>query len=594
MSATGLPAAAPPESGQAGTLPGTGGARNGVGSSSAAPSDTGGLATGTPGTSDSGGTGVGNDDPVTGGGGQGPTIGEQSSTGAGTGGSPNIAATAEPTLGEGSTSTGENSNSDTQDDGVSEPKYPNAVCAELVTNPTINWRESSLRTDQEIVQCLAETLGRPVGYGERALGGYDPGGNSRLVVITPDDDVSVEAQVAAAIAGDDPTWIVFDKEAFAQPYEVAMYRQHCDDGSVLNHLQATSSECRDYRAWCASRGHEDERECLERFFNVALNDDGLPIRNPMIGSNKTIDGRMAQAYFRFSGFAIGADSSGAPSSTSRSVILTHLNFVGAGHTEDHELDPDMIRVTGASHDVWIHKNDFDLTGDSAFDVKVGAYDITVSFNRVMDVKRATLHGSSDSREINAQITTTLHHNAFITRDEMYDVLGNTGRRVPLIRRGKSHLWNNVFFNYRKDILSVRVGASVLWEQNAVLINEAHQEKSSVEASLSELSGNLLRDVDDGNFRSTGSYLWFSDAACTIDPSTRTSLEAQAGTVADLGAQYPEPSRRVLSQVRQEAGQALIDYVLATAGSRGVRPFNSPLAPSIEAVVAEDAGSCQAW
>lgn len=472
------------------------------------------------------------------------------------------------------------------------PTHPDATCAELATDPNVNWRDSALRTDQEIVQCLAETLGRPVGYGEKALGGYDPDGNSRLVVITRDNEASVEEQLAEALAGDDPAWIVFDKEDFKEPYEAAMYRRHCDDESVLAELQATPSECRDYRAWCTKRGYDSEQQCLEQFFNVALNEKSLPIRNPVIGSNKTLDGRLSRVYFRFSGFAIGADSGGAPTATSTSVILTHLNFVGAGHTEDHGLDPDMVRVTGASHDVWIHKNDFDLTGDSAFDVKVGAYDITISFNRVMDVKRATLHGSSDSREINAQITTTIHHNAFVTRDELYSTFGNTARRVPLIRRGKSHLWNNVFFNYRKDILSVRVGASVLWEQNALLVNAAHQEKASLEASLAELSKNLLRDIDGGNFRSTDTHLWFADAACKIDPATQTTLTPASGSVADLAAQYSEASRQRLSQVRQDPGQALIDYVLATAGSAGELPFNSPLAASIEAVVAAYSGACQ--
>src|SRR5690606_17765209 len=156
--------------------------------------------------------------------------------------------------------------------------------------------------------------------------------------------------------------------------------------------------------------------------------------------------------------------------TSNSVILTHLNFVGAGHTEDHDLDPDMIRVTGESHDVWIHRNNFDTTGDAAFDVKVGAYDITISYNKLVDVKRASLHGSSDSRTINAQITTTMHHNAFITRDESYSSLGNTLRRIPLIRRGTSHMFNNIFVNYRNDTLSIRVGVSFLLVVIAVVVN----------------------------------------------------------------------------------------------------------------------------
>ena len=50
------------------------------------------------------------------------------------------------------------------DDGA---RHPESVLREaLVSDPAVNWRESALQTDQEIVACLAAALGRPVGYGE--------------------------------------------------------------------------------------------------------------------------------------------------------------------------------------------------------------------------------------------------------------------------------------------------------------------------------------------------------------------------------------------------------------------------------------------
>jgi len=470
--------------------------------------------------------------------------------------------------------------------------HPDAGCTELVTDPDVNWRESSLRTDQEIVECLWQTLGRPVGYGENAMGGYDPNGGSRLVVITKGGTLSVEEQLAEALSGDDHAWIVFDKNDFADEYEVGMYRLFCSDPSVLSALSGTEAECLDYHSWCQNRGYTNEADCLEQFFNVALNDSNLPIRNPVVGSNKTLDGRMSEAYFIFSGFAIGADSSGEPTQTSSSVIMTHLNFKGAGHAEDHGLDPDMIRSTGASHEIWIHKNDFDLTGDSAFDVKVGAYNITMSFNLVKNVVRAALHGSSDSREINAQITTTMHDNAFVTTDDYYLTLGNTGRRVPLIRRGTTHMWNNVFVNYRKDVLSIRVGAQVLWQDNALVVNQSLQEKSTVEDSLAELSANLIRDIDGGSYRGEGTKLWFSDGACNIDDSTMTTLTPASGSVPDLSLAYSQQSRDVIAAEEHPAGQELIDYVSATVGKHGAVPFNSPLGLDFDSVLAEGKVACQ--
>lgn len=465
-------------------------------------------------------------------------------------------------------------------------------CVELATNPNVNWRDTALQTDQEIVECLAQTLGRAVGYGENALGGYDPNGNSTLTVITKSSSESVEQQIFDAMSSEDHHWIVFDKNDFAAETEIGMYRLHCSNSDVLSRIGGTEAECVDYRQWCSNRGYNGHDQCLEEFFNNRLDDKDLPIRNPVISSNTTIDGRMSNAYFRFSGFAIGKDSSGQPTQTANSVILTHLDFRGAGHTEDHGLDPDMIRSTGASHDIWIHKNTFDLTGDSAFDVKVGAYDITMSFNRVVDVKRASLHGSSDSRSINEDITTTMHHNAFVTRDDLYFEFGNTARRVPLIRRGTSHMWNNLFMNYRKDIISVRVGADLLWEDNALVINGDFQEKDDINSALDELQGNLTRDVSGGNYRADGVYLWFGNSACDINASTQRALTDASGSVGDLSQQYTMASRDTINDFRLDAGQDLIDYVSATAGKYGELPFNSPLAGDIYYVLSLGKVPCQ--
>ena len=467
-----------------------------------------------------------------------------------------------------------------------------AGCVELVNNPEIGWRESSLTTDQEIVECLASSLGRPIGYGENALGGYDPGGASHLVVITKGGATSVEQQILDAIAGDEHNWIVFDKQDFSSETEVAMYRVACDESALLTALGGTAEQCRDHHLWCAENGVSGDAACLEEFFNNRLNNGELPYRIPVIGSNKTIDGRASEAFFRFSGFAIGSDSDGEPVQTSSSVILTHLRFLGAGHTEDHGLDPDMIRSTGASHDIWIHKNDFDTTGDSAFDVKVGAYDITMSFNRVQNVKRASLHGSSDSREINAQIATTMHHNAFVTTDDQYLDLGNTGRRVPLLRRGTSHMWNNLFVNYRKDIMSLRVGASVLFQDNAFVVAESLQEKSSAEDSLDDLQEGLIRDIEDGNLVTAGNSLWFSTSSCVINLGTHREISPSSGSVDDLASQYDVASQASIEQQQTAPGQALIDYVSATAGKYGAAPFNSPWSDDQATVISAGAVACQ--
>lgn len=466
------------------------------------------------------------------------------------------------------------------------------ACINLVTNPSINWRDTELQSDQDIVKCLYDSLGTPVGYGENAKGGYDAGGNSKLTVITKSSSVSVEQQLIDALTDNNHNWVVFDKLDFANESEIGMYRTYCSNPTVLTMLDANETECVDYWQWCERKGFSGEAKCREEFFNKQMNNKDIPIRIPAVGSNKTLDGRMSKAYFMFSGFAIGKDSAGVSTQKSTSVIFTHLDFRGAGHTEDHYVDPDMIRSTGESQDIWIHKNTFDTTGDSAFDVKVGARNITMSFNRLVNVKRAVLHGSSDSRVINSQITTTMHHNAFVTTDDSYKLLGNGLRRVPLLRRGATHMTNNVFINYRKEVLSLRVGAKAWLQDNAFVINRSHQEKSSLEASLSEIQNNLFKDIDGGSLRNDGNTFWFFTGDCVLDMPTQMLLTATSGTVDDLSQNYSIASRNALAAWHFGAGQELVDYVSATAGKYGREPFNAVLSPDRVYMEGLARGACQ--
>ena len=445
------------------------------------------------------------------------------------------------------------------------------ACAKLLNNPRVNWRESSLQTDQEIVECLSRSLGTPVGFGENTTGGYDPNGSSNLIVIEKDAGLSVEEQILEAISSDAYNWIVFDKDDFASKTDIAMYRLECDDVRVQDVLNGASEElCRDPKAWCVANDI-DETSCLDTFFNDRLNLKALPIRNKMIYSNTTIDGRGSNAYFLLNGFKIGADSGGASSHQSENVIITNNKFAGVGHVEDHELDPDMIRSTGESHDIWIHQNTFVNTGDSAFDVKVGAYDITVSFNRLENVKRAALHGSSDSRTINEQITTTIHNNLFLTSDDVYaDSAYNGLRRVPLMRRGQSHIFNNVFYGYRKDILSVRVGGRVAFEDNMVLNPEDNSKGDDMAYWLDK----LLRDFREGGLEVSGSYVWYSNSSYEL-LGVPGDLSASHGVTPDMFATYNRMSQNVIDVNRFTVGQDLVNYLLVTAGKGGMIPYLSP-------------------
>jgi pectate lyase len=465
-----------------------------------------------------------------------------------------------------------------------------AACRTLVNDSGMNWRESPvLTTDQQIVGCLADSLGGAMGFGYKATGGYNPDGGSRLVVITRNGSVSPEQQILDAISSPDYKWIVFDKRDFSAATDVAMYRNGCSNAAVLTALDnATVAECRDHRLWCANHGVSSST-CENTFFNNRLNNSSLgAVKIPLIDSNTTIDGRGSNATFLFSGFRLGGDDSGVPTHTTRNVIITNNRFVGVGHIEDHNLDPDMTRSTGASHDIWIHQNTFENTGDSAYDVKVGAYAITVSFNKLLNVKRASLHGSSDSRTINEQITTTVHNNLYVTTDEHYGEAAYNGlRRVPLLRRGQSHLFNNVFYGYRKDLLSIRVGGRIAFEDNMFLNNVDNSQGDDMAYWLAT----LIRDYTGGSIRTSGSYVWYANAACQAT-GTAGDLTLSYGTTPDMFAGYDALSKDLIAANRLPAGMDLARYVFATAGKGGKVPYVSPETAGIAAIIAAAPASCQ--
>ena len=481
-----------------------------------------------------------------------------------------------------------------QDTALDSNGNPTAACLDLINNENTNWDESSLRDEQQIVRCLSVTLGNPLGYGEQARGGYNADGGSDLVVIRTNGNVSPEQQLATAIDSDQHNWIVFDKDDFNAETEVAMYRLQCTNSSVQSALGVSSaSQCIDYKNWCASNGVSTSN-CANEFFNQRLNDASLPIRNLAIGSNTTIDGRGANVKLMFNGFKIGADSSGQSTRLSNNVIVTNLSFEGAGHTEDHGLDPDMLRITGESNDVWIHKNSFINTGDAAFDVKVGGYNTTISFNRLVDVLRASLHGSSDSRVINQQITTTLHNNMFITSDAFYSRGRSTLRRVPLLRRGSSHHFNNVYVDYWKDIASVRVGGTLYWEDNLFVgLNAVQNEDSDLADAFSKWQVELSDGVvSDGSFTDNGSIVQFANGNCRLDSSYRTGYSGDPGNARNLSLDYSASSLQSIANHKMSPNQDLLDYVNATAGVHGAIPYNSPIAKSRSQVLALSQPNCK--
>ncbi|MFP5391834.1 MAG: polysaccharide lyase family 1 protein [Gammaproteobacteria bacterium] len=131
---------------------------------------------------------------------------------------------------------------------------------------------------------------------------------------------------------------------------------------------------------------------------------------------------------------------------------------------------DSISIEGTSsgkpNKIWIDHNTIfaslkecpgagDASFDGAIDMKKGAHHITVSYNYVHDYQKVALNGHSDSDSTNSASLTTYHHNRF----------ENVKSRLPLLRRGKAHIYNNYLGDVHTSGINIRMGATALIEAN---------------------------------------------------------------------------------------------------------------------------------
>ena len=122
--------------------------------------------------------------------------------------------------------------------------------------------------------------------------------------------------------------------------------------------------------------------------------------------------------------------------------------------------------SGRPNRIWIDHNTIfsrnidcpgagDATFDGAMDNKKGAFNITYSYNYIRDHQKVSLNGHSDSDSTNDAMRVTYHHNRF----------ENVKARLPLQRRGRTHIFNNYFNNVSTSGINVRMGGLSLIESN---------------------------------------------------------------------------------------------------------------------------------
>ncbi|GAB1527600.1 hypothetical protein RhiTH_010776 [Rhizoctonia solani] len=121
---------------------------------------------------------------------------------------------------------------------------------------------------------------------------------------------------------------------------------------------------------------------------------------------------------------------------------------------------DLILLQEASN-VWIdfssdldHDKDY---YDGAFDVSHGSDFVTASWNVFTNHFKTSLVGHSDknSAEDSGHLRVTYHHNYFL----------NVNSRLPSLRFGTGHIYNNYYKNVATSGVDSRLGAQVLVESN---------------------------------------------------------------------------------------------------------------------------------
>jgi pectate lyase len=170
-----------------------------------------------------------------------------------------------------------------------------------------------------------------------------------------------------------------------------------------------------------------------------------------IASNKTLLGIGADAHLQ--GFEL--EINGSRNVIIRNVKVSHVIAEGVSVAND------AVVITGGARNIWLdhcelfsdldHGKDY---YDGLLEIKNQASFVTVSWTLLHTHFKASLISSGDEQVADSVIRATFHHNYF------HDI----GSRLPSIRFGKAHVFNNYYLNADGGVNS-RMGAVVKVEGN---------------------------------------------------------------------------------------------------------------------------------
>jgi pectate lyase len=169
-----------------------------------------------------------------------------------------------------------------------------------------------------------------------------------------------------------------------------------------------------------------------------------------IKSDKTLLGVAGIAHLE----GIGLSINQARNVIIRNISIAHVCTTGIANG-------DGIEINGASKNILIDHCEISSDRnhgvdyyDGALDIKNGSTFITIAWSAFHDHYKVSLISSGETQYGDTVIRATYHHNYFY----------NCGSRLPSIRFGKAHIYNNYYYN-SDDAINSRDGAWVRVERN---------------------------------------------------------------------------------------------------------------------------------
>ena len=175
--------------------------------------------------------------------------------------------------------------------------------------------------------------------------------------------------------------------------------------------------------------------------------------NVDIGSNTTIDGRGADITLTAPGGCHEIQFWGEDHSN---LIVHNITFhkVGTGDNCGQAFG-----MAFGSSNVWLDHCTFTENGDESASSGHGSTDFTMSFTRFYNTGKGSLLSWNPNHEEDANTRVTIHHSAYLKGPD-YSV-----SRIPKIRRGKVHFYNNVIDGWGWSAVEITQYGEGLIERN---------------------------------------------------------------------------------------------------------------------------------